>query len=119
MTTPTPEVVEAVARLDRVLTRCEAGATISASDALLRGLRFDLFRLRRTAQTEFAEVPATPPVQPFHDTARGLCELSDAIDDSMEVHRRAKEQATATRTRMLMDAQLERLRAMARQIRLH
>ena len=122
MTSPPPHVTPAasVADLAHVLTRCEASTRSETREALFRGLRLDLTRVRTTARTEFDTVAEVPEVhEPYHDLDAGLVALCSALERSLDAHRRARMLATDTRTQLLLDAQLERLRAMLRQVERH
>jgi len=122
MTSTQPHVTpeQSVADLEHVLTRCESSTRSETREALFRGLRLDLTRVRTTAQTEFDAAVKAPEVhEPYADLDAGLVALSSALERSLEAHRRARMLATETRTQLLLDTQLERLRAMLRQVERH
>ncbi len=115
-----PDPLVTVDAIEHALARSEASTRSAGLENLFRGLRLELSRIQRTARAEFdGDESDAESGEPYATEALALLAVLGAVDRSLKAHEAAREHATDARDQVLFDTQLERLRAMARQIERH
>ncbi|MCR9166126.1 MAG: hypothetical protein ACE37F_21795 [Nannocystaceae bacterium] len=117
---PKAPLCSTLGELEQTLERCAMSSSDARLQPLLKSLRLDLQRMADVAEAEFDYVSRAPQsAEPYADATLGLVALSGAIAHARNAHDETLARVTGTRTRLLLEGQLERLRSMERQLERH